>query len=379
CPFSCGKGPFGNKARRRHVHKFHGPLPNICDVCKEPFLSERALQMHEEDKHSGTSHRAHEPFKVERHPIPIADLYLVEDLDVTIANVIQPDKKFLSKTRRAVDKLVKLIQHNLPTELTAARVFKGGSLGKGTAVKGKSDIDLIVMMSNISEVSDLTSKMPKILQEMETSLQTFAGVSVVGNSKHSVQITFNGLSVDILPTLNVKNKRSLKRLYRNMTDPHSLHTKEFYSATLCQLQTALVGAVPTKVKSLILLIKYWNKEKVKPVVLSRTPTSYVYEIIILDRWVKADKPKLFDMRRAAHDVLTALVHHKDLQVLTAGLAKYSKDTAQIRHDTYIMDPCNPTNDLYNSRNWNWDGVASEAKCWLKSSVFDGVSGTTGHW
>jgi len=37
----------------------------------------------------------------------------------------------------------------------------------------------------------------------------------------------------------------------------------YYSACLAPLQIALVRDLPTKVKSLIRLIKYWNKDKVK--------------------------------------------------------------------------------------------------------------------
>jgi len=37
----------------------------------------------------------------------------------------------------------------------------------------------------------------------------------------------------------------------------------YYSTCLAPLQIALVRDLPTKVKSLIRLIKYWNKDKVK--------------------------------------------------------------------------------------------------------------------
>ena len=37
----------------------------------------------------------------------------------------------------------------------------------------------------------------------------------------------------------------------------------YFSACLAPLQIALVRDLPTKVKSLIRLIKYWNKDKVK--------------------------------------------------------------------------------------------------------------------
>ena len=49
------------------------------------------------------------------------------------------------------------------------------------------------------------------------------------------------------------------------------------------------------------------------------------------------------------------------------------------HGTYIMDPCNPTNDLYNLHHWNWDAVAQEARHWLQQPMFQCVSGTSSRW
>ncbi|WAR27467.1 OAS1-like protein [Mya arenaria] len=261
----------------------------------------------------------------------------------------------------------------------------GGSLGKGTAVKGKSDIDITLMVSEYSNVRDLVQDMPRILSELEESLQHVPGISVDGKSRHAVQISLGGSSVDILPAVDVTRTGGdspfrleviLNEVYQKMIGPDA-YIKDFYSASLAPLQTELVRDLPTKVKSLIRLIKYWNKEKVKPTILSGCPTSYVYEVIIMDRWVKAGRPYSFDMTRAAHDVLTSLKNNRDFKVLTTELAKYDRSIAQIGHSTYIMDPCNPTNDLYNSRNWNWDGVASEAQRWLSQQMFQGVSGTAG--
>lgn len=44
-----------------------------------------------------------------------------------------------------------------------------------------------------------------------------------------------------------------------------------------------------------------------------------------------------------------------------------------------MDPCNPTNDIYNSRGWDWEAVANAANALLQAPLFSGVSGTKYHW
>ena len=46
CVRSCGTVCVSSKALRRHVHKKHGPLPDVCMLCKEPFLLPKSLEQH---------------------------------------------------------------------------------------------------------------------------------------------------------------------------------------------------------------------------------------------------------------------------------------------------------------------------------------------
>ena len=50
CPRGCGH--IGrSKALRRHVHRKHGGVPDLCNTCNEPFLSTGALNQHTRAKH----------------------------------------------------------------------------------------------------------------------------------------------------------------------------------------------------------------------------------------------------------------------------------------------------------------------------------------
>ena len=51
---------------------------------------------------------------------------------------------------------------------------------------------------------------------------------------------------------------SREEIYAEMA-PVSLDTKEYYSAALAPLQIQFVSRIPTKVKNLIRLTKYWRK------------------------------------------------------------------------------------------------------------------------
>ncbi|KAH3808361.1 2'-5'-oligoadenylate synthase 1-like [Dreissena polymorpha] len=434
CPHGCSNRLFcSNKARRRHVHKHHGPVPDFCNECKEPFLSETALQHHNRDKHDNplpliqrisTLSLTNPAFGISStfstgfgggfsngfggglargfagasalsvgstssglrtvSSIP-CDLYCQTNLDNYIETTIQPDTTFLVNENAAVDSLVHMLQHNVPDEIRPARVIKGGSLGKGTAVKGKSDIDLTMMMSweRYPNVAALKANMKMVLPTLENTLRRMPNIRVDGSTTHAVQVTMTDCSgkehaIDILPAVDLTQYESNETIFRRMLGPDS-SIKAFYSASLAPLQVDLVRGLPTKVKSLIRLIKFWNKDKVKPILEDRCPTSYVYEIIIMDAWVNAGRPHAFDMKKAAHAVLTKLRNHRSLEICTPGISKYQRCDADIRHSTYIMDPCNPTNDIYNNRSFDWAGVAEEAKKWLDKQVFDGVKNFAASW
>ncbi|KAH3728837.1 hypothetical protein DPMN_054799 [Dreissena polymorpha] len=240
-------------------------------------------------------------------------------------------------------------------------------------------------------VDSLKEGMEDLLSTLKTSLthqQSKRDVIVEWDktTKHSVQVTLtdnDGLrhSIDMLPAVDLKldDAESVRNIFKQMEQSDS-ETKAFYSASLAPLQVELVRALPTKVKSLIRLIKFWNKEKVKPVLKDLCPTSYVYEVIIMDAWAKAKRPSNFDMKRAAHAVMTKLRNYKIMRICTPGIALYKRKSDKKGNKTaFIMDPCNPTNDIYNNRQFNWKGMSAEAKKWLNKPVFAGVSKTSKSW
>ena len=48
-------------------------------------------------------------------------------------------------------------------------------------------------------------------------------------------------------------------------------------------------------------------------------------------------------------------------------------------DTYIMDPCNPFNNVYTKGSWDWGAFAGEAQEWLQQPLFKNVRNTNKQW
>ncbi|XP_053391606.1 2'-5'-oligoadenylate synthase 1A-like [Mercenaria mercenaria] len=321
------------------------------------------------------------------------DLYSVTSgkLEEFVAETIQPDAAYLDSCGAVVDRLVHFLQNNVPDRIRPARVVKGGSLGKGTAVKGKSDIDLTLILARYSEVEAMIHDMPSILHQLEQYLEKYGHVKVVGKTGHAVQVELSCHSghthsvdilpaVDILPNMSEGIKARLGPVYHKLGQRNK-KTREFYSASLGPLQIELTKRFPTKLKSLIRLIKYWKKSKLTVTKGSKLPTSYVFELVVLNAWVDAGQPESFNMTRALHAVLNTVVNHRHFKVtFDRSLAYY--DTAYPEKSPHIIDPCNPYNDVYHGyfgNAWDWDDVATEASKWLRTQLFSGVSNTKRQW
>lgn len=49
-------------------------------------------------------------------------------------------------------------------------LFKGGSLGKGTAVKGASDLDILFVVNDVKSVAELKKKIKQIKHDIHTAI-----------------------------------------------------------------------------------------------------------------------------------------------------------------------------------------------------------------
>ena len=67
-------------------------------------------------------------------------------------------------------------------------------------------------------------------------------------------------------------------------------------------------------KNLIRLVKYWKKQEITATGSRRIPTSYVMELITIDRWEKNTDDR-FDTLKAFQGVMKALRDYGSLDVI----------------------------------------------------------------
>ncbi|XP_020627891.1 2'-5'-oligoadenylate synthase 1-like isoform X2 [Orbicella faveolata] len=277
-----------------------------------------------------------------------------------------------------VDQLYKHLQNDPELPFSIHNLVKGGSVGKGTAVKDKADIDCVVFLNNAKTMEDHKRNLQETKDCLESSLK---------RSSYKGQITFDErtpfavkfklrldlsreFDIDLLPTFTTDPSQTLEQLYEEMIRC-TTDDKRYYSVHFVRLQIEFVKVQPSSVKNLIRLVKYWRKTCIedKSSGKTRLPSSYPLELITIACWEKAGKPS-FDIRAGFKAVLQQLVKNCHIHVIWH---KYYSEAVAERgikgmkiSPPFVLDPANPTNNVCSASDAEgWKTVADVAKMTLQ--------------
>lgn len=110
--------------------------------------------------------------------VPSLSTITSSELSAFVQSKIEPDTAYIQRCNAVVDRLCQFMKNSLPPKLRPAEVRKCGSLGKGTAVIGKSDADLVVFLAEFHSISTLRSEIKRILDEMQEYFVKFGGCNL---------------------------------------------------------------------------------------------------------------------------------------------------------------------------------------------------------
>ena len=95
-------------------------------------------------------------------------------------------------------------------------IFEGGSLGKGTAIRGMCDIDLVLVLNGVEDAEDLSEQLPRIRGDVRSTLRRNRGGFTIRPGsltdstflvKFSVEGTNGQIDVDLLPTFKFRGTK----------------------------------------------------------------------------------------------------------------------------------------------------------------------------
>ncbi|CAC5394438.1 OAS [Mytilus coruscus] len=288
----------------------------------------------------------HGPETVDSHKVDKDDFvgrHHGETLSKFKTRIVDPKKDYLLTLGRTIDKVADLMRSKLVPHKVAATI-KGGSLGKGTAVKQMADADLLFPLGGIGSVKELSVKLPEILKTLQSALdRSEHKVTSIKKTPFTIQfqISVDGVlqDVDLLPIVDLgiqhPTKENIKPIYTEMKKHENL--RDYYMKCLSFLQVNFVKQQPPKVKSVIRLLKYWIKTK------QHKLKSYGAELLVIKAYEDLGSPS-----SVREEDLTIKVFEKltDLKSLKVSWTKYfDPKNFNVPSAPYILDPACPYHNL----------------------------------
>ncbi|XP_061458538.1 2'-5'-oligoadenylate synthase 1-like [Rhineura floridana] len=314
-------------------------------------------------------------------------------LDKFIFDTLQPSEAFLGQVRSAIRVICEFLRENCfkdapPPQIQVLKVIKGGSSKKGTALKGGSDADLVVFLDIFKGYEDQERDRKLIIQEMEKRLKeckekkgievdikptSWSNLRVLSFKLRSRDFE-ESIEFDVLPAYNALGQyngtKPSPQVYIDLIKSSNGRWGQF-SPCFTELQRDFIIERPTKVKSLIRLVKHWYKEYVcphKPELKKgeSLPPQYALELLVVYSWEQGSHTTDFDMAEGFQTVLWLLQQYRDLCIFwtinydfqNETLKRYLQD--QLRHPRpVILDPADPTGIV--GKGSRWDLLAKEAE------------------
>ncbi|XP_057620738.1 2'-5'-oligoadenylate synthase 1A-like [Chionomys nivalis] len=334
------------------------------------------------------------------------------DLDKFIEDHLLPDTIFRTEVRAAINTICDFLKERCFRGTThpvrVSKVVKGGSSGKGTALKGRSDADLVVFLSNLSSFEEQLNRRGEFIWEIQKqlyALQREGHIRVKFEDQSSCLPNPRALSFtlsfprlqqevefDVLPAYDVLGHVSTDRkpdpqIYRSLIhECTSLRKEGEFSTCFTELQRNFLKDRPPKLKSLIRLVKHWYrlcKEKLrKPL-----PPQYALELLTVYAWERGSGDTEFNTAQGFRTVLELVTKYRQLRIYwTKHYDFQDKEISNYMHRQLrgtrpvILDPADPTGNVAGSSSEGWQQLAEEAAAWLGNACFKRGGGSlVGPW
>ncbi|MBZ3871530.1 2'-5'-oligoadenylate synthase 3, partial [Sciurus carolinensis] len=311
------------------------------------------------------------------------------DLDKFISRFLQPNRHFLTQVNKAVNTICSFLRENCfqNSPIKVLKVVKGGSSAKGTALRGRSDADLVVFLSCFQQFSEQGNKRAEIISEIQTQLEAcqqkqqfevkfeiskWENPRVLSFSLTSQTMLDHSVNFDVLPAFDALGQlaagsRPSPQVYADLI--RSCHSAGEFSTCFTELQRDFVVSRPTKLKSLIRLVKHWYRQlqgHKTPKGKGPLPPQHGLELLTVYAWEQGSRDPQFSMAEGFRTVLELIRQYRQLCVYWT--VNYGAEDGTVgdflrlqlqRPRPIILDPADPTGNLGHSA--RWDLLAKEAE------------------
>ncbi|KAM5311714.1 2'-5'-oligoadenylate synthase 1-like [Glossophaga mutica] len=362
------------------------------------------------------------------------------DLDKFIENHLLPDSTFRDSVREAIHIICSFLKERCflrggSRPVRVLKVVKGGSSGKGTALRGRSDADLVVFLSSFGSFQEQFDHRKEFIQEIRRQLEAcrrekmFAvqfeiqnntavmqshnaaamvqshrwgnprviqnprALSFTLSSSSSWSCPQKGVEFDVLPAFDVlgqvtKDYKPDSQIYVKLIEEcERLGSDGEFSTCFTELQRTFLKDRPPKLKSLIRLVKYWYQE-CKQELGRPLPPQYALELLTVYAWERGSGEVDFVMAKGFQTVLELVVNHQKLciywtkyyDINHSVIGPYLRRQLQ-KPRPVILDPADPTGNVgADHPPGRWEQLAGKARAWLTYPCFRKWDGSpVGSW
>nr|AKH04303.1 oligoadenylate synthetase 1 [Lophocebus aterrimus] len=329
-----------------------------------------------------------------------------KSLDKFIEDYLLPDTRFRMQINHAIDIICGFLKERCfqgsSYPVRVSKVVKGGSSGKGTSLRGRSDADLVVFLSPLTTFQDQLNRRGEFIQEIRKQLEACQRERAF-SVKFEVQaprrdnpraLSFvlsspqlrEGVEFDVLPAFDALGQltggyKPDPQIYVELIEECVFLQKEGeFSTCFTELQRDFLKQRPTKLKSLIRLVKHWYQNCKKK--LGKLPPQYALELLTVYAWERGSMETDFNTAQGFRTVLELVINYQQLCVYWTKYYDFQNPiiekylSRQLRKPRpVILDPADPTGNLGGGDTKGWTQLAQEAEAWLNYPCFENWDGS----
>jgi len=223
--------------------------------------------------------------------------------------------------------------------LNVDRIERGGAVGKGTAIGGAADAEVVFFLNGMPS-GDPSKWLKPLLKSVATVLeQTLTpadGVTDLTTTNDSVR-----MKVKDLVTLDLRFSPAFDshaEAVAALRAEQSAEARKYYAPSFVKEKSQFVGKQPGQVKVTIRLLRWWRDQQSWSSALTR-PSDEVLELLAIYSALQT-KPR--DQSQAVANAMSLMARFSELRIVWSNY--YKKEdiwTPLMSHRPLLMDPVNP--------------------------------------
>jgi len=246
-------------------------------------------------------------------------------------------RSFNSKIAQILTEFVVVLCEQL--FLNVDHVVKGGSVGKGTAITGVADAEVVLFLAAMPAAS-MGKWLPPLLKAAAATLTEHLtssqhGTGEVRITSDSVQVTVKGIvNVDIRFSPVLASHGEAIETMRSQGPAE----RRLLSSSLAQEKTQFIAKQPGQVKVTMRLLKWWREQQRWSSTMAR-PSDEILELVAV---YSAVQTKPADQRSAIANAMSLMARFDELRIVWSNYYEKQDIWAPLLHQRpLLMDPTNP--------------------------------------